>query len=69
MSANPNDMIIIIGSTFGATGKAGICEVLNEFKNRQLLQHLYKAVVLVEPYLKWTNINMMNHFIIVQITL
>ena len=50
MSANPNDMIIIIGSTFGATGKAGICEVLNEFKNRQLLQHLYKAVVLVEPY-------------------
>lgn len=50
MSANPDDMIIIIGSTFGATGKAGICEVLNEFKNRQLLQHLNKAVVLVEPY-------------------
>ena len=50
MSANPNDMIIIIGSTFGATGKAGICEVLNEFKNRQLLQHLNKFVVLVEPY-------------------
>lgn len=50
MSANPDDMIIIIGSTFGATGKAGICEVLNEFKNRQLLQHLNKFVVLVEPY-------------------